>query len=150
MNTQPILLVEDNPGEVELTKRALQEAGVLNELVVAPNGQESLEYLFGTGKYGGCAAPGSPVVVLLDLKLPGGMPGLEVLRSIRQDERTNLLPVIVLTHSREEEDLISSYECGANSYIRKPVDFDRFVDAVKALGSYWILWNEAPPQRRGR
>jgi two-component system, response regulator len=150
MSTQPILLVEDNPGDVELTRRALNEANVRNELVVASNGQEALDYLFATGDHTGRDTRSTPMIVLLDLKMPGGMPGLEVLRRIRADERTKLLPVIVLTSSREEEDIVRSYELGANSYIRKPMDFDKFVQALKALGVYWVLWNEAPPERRGK
>src|SRR4051812_1427817 len=114
MNTRPILLVEDNPGDVELTRRALQEAGILNEVVVASNGQDAVDYLFGTGKYAGRDTKRMPVIVLLDLKMPGRVSGLEVLRRIRQDKRTRLLPVIVLTSSREEEDVARSYERGAN------------------------------------
>lgn len=142
--SQPILLVEDNPGEVELTRRALNEANILNELAVASNGQEALDYLFATPE-----TKITPVIVLLDLRMPGSLPGLEVLRRIREDERTELLPVVVLTSSQEEEDLVRSYERGANAFIRKPVDFDRFVEAIKALGVFWILWNETPPERRG-
>jgi CheY-like chemotaxis protein len=148
-DTRPVLLVEDNPGDVELTKRALHEANVLNEVVVASNGQEAMDYLCGTGRYSGRDTRAMPVVVLLDLKMPGGIPGLEVLRRIRRNEQTELLPVIVLTSSREEEDIVSSYERGANAFIRKPIDFDKFVEAVKALGVFWILWNESPPVRRG-
>lgn len=150
MNARPILLVEDSPGDVELTKRALQEANVLNELAVASNGQEALDYLFATGKHAGRETGSMPVIVLLDLKMPGGIHGLEVLRRIRQDERTRLLPVIVLTSSREEEDVARSYERGANAYIRKPVDFDKSVEAIKALAVFWVLCNEPPPARRGK
>lgn len=150
MSTQPILLVDDSPGDVELTRRALDEAKILNELVVALSGQEAVDYLFGTGQHAGPDERIMPAIVLLDLKMPGGMPGLEVLRLIREDERTELLPVVVLTSSQADEDLVRSYERGANAYIRKPVNFDRFVDAIKALGVFWILWNEAPPKKGGR
>jgi two-component system, response regulator len=150
MSAGPILLVEDSPGDAELTRRALQEARVLNKLLLASSGQEALDCLFGEGgglKNGGC---GAPVMVLLDLKLPGGPSGHEVLRRIRQDERTKFLPVVVLTHSGEEDDLLRSYGRGANAFVRKPVDFDRFVEAIKALGIFWSQWNEAPPAKGGK
>lgn len=150
MSTQPILLVEDSPGDVELTRRALSEAKILNELVVALSGQEAMDYLLGTGQRVGPDERVMPAIVILDLKMPGGMPGLEVLRRIREDEGTRLLPVVVLTSSQADEDLVRSYEHGANAYIRKPVNFDSFVDAIKALGVFWILWNEAPPEKVGK
>ena len=146
MTAQPIVLVEDNPGDVELTRRALREARIANELVVASSGQEALDYIFGVGEH---AEREPPAIVLLDLKLPGGMPGLEVLRRIRCDKRTELLPVIVLTSSREDEDVVGSYELGASAYVRKPLSFDKLVEVVKALSMSWILWNESLATRRG-
>lgn len=145
MKLRMILLVEDNPGDVALTRRALQEANVLNDLVVAPDGQEALDYLFGAGKYAGRDTSELPLIVLLDLKLPG-MHGLEVLKHIREDARTTLLPVVILTSSKEEEDVIHSYQGRANSYIRKPVDFERFVEAMRTLGMYWVALNEPLPE----
>jgi two-component system, response regulator len=140
-----ILLVEDNPDDVELTLRALELQKIANPLVVARDGVEALDYLFGRGLYAGPGAPVLPTVILLDLKLPK-VDGLEVLRQIRNDERTRLLPVVILTSSREDKDLINGYLLGANSYIRKPVDFDQFNEAIKQLGLYWLVWNEpAPP-----
>jgi two-component system response regulator len=140
-SNQVILLVEDNPDDVELTRRAFEKSKMLNEIVVACDGQSALDYLFG-----GVA----PSVVLLDLNLPK-IDGLEVLRRIRSDERTKRLPVVILTTSTEEKDLISGYDLGANSYVRKPVDFAQFVDAVRQLGLYWLVLNERPPEagRRG-
>ncbi len=143
MNTKVILLVEDNPDDVKLTERALKKNKILNEVVVAQDGVEALDYLFGTGKYEGRDAKIRPQVVLLDLKMPK-MDGLEVLKRIRADERTKLLPVVVLTTSSEDKDKIESYKLGANSYIRKPVDFDQFAVAVQQLGLYWLVLNEAP------
>jgi two-component system response regulator len=145
MKTRTILLVEDNSGDVELTRRALQEANVLNELVVARDGQEALDYLFGAGKYAGRDTHDLPLIVLLDLKLPG-MHGLQVLQRIREDTRTTLLPVVILTSSKEDEDVYRSYQGRANSYIRKPVDFDRFVETMHLLGMYWVLLNEPLPE----
>lgn len=144
MSTAIILLVEDNPGDVELTKRALKKGKICNDLVVAQDGQEALDFIFCTGKYADRDTSFFPAIILLDLKLPK-IDGLEVLRRIRQNERTKFQPVIILTSSKEEEDVLRSYELGANSYIRKPVDFDRFVEAVKLLGCYWLLLNEPPP-----
>ena len=143
MNSKIILLVEDNPDDVMLTQRALKKSKILNELLVAKDGVEAVEYLFSTGKYAGRDAKALPQVVLLDLKMPR-MDGLEVLQRIRADERTKLLPVVVLTTSSEDRDRIESYKLGANSYIRKPVDFDQFVSAVQNLGLYWLVLNEAP------
>lgn len=144
MNDKVILLVEDNPDDVELTLRALKKNNIANEVVVAGDGEEALEYLMGTGKYTGRTVTDLPEVVLLDLKLPK-VGGLEVLRAVRADPRTRLLPVVVLTSSSEEPDIITSYQLGANSYIRKPVNFDQFVDAIRQLGLYWLVLNQAPP-----
>ena len=140
-----ILLVEDNPDDEALTRRALAKNNIQNEVLVAHDGAEALDYLFGTGAYAGRSI--APEVILLDLKLPK-VDGLEVLRRIRADDRTRLLPVVILTSSREERDLISGYGLGANSYIRKPVDFQQFVEAVRQLGLYWLVLNEPPPPRR--
>ena len=144
MDKEIILLVEDNPDDVLLTKRAFKKSNILNELVVASDGVEALDYLFGTGAYEGRDLSIMPVLILLDLRLPK-LDGIDVLRRIRADERTRLIPVVVLTTSKEHQDLIQSYDLGANSYIRKPVDFDQFVQAVKQLGLYWVLLNEPPP-----
>ena len=144
MTNGSILLVEDNPSDVKLTKRALEKNKITNELVHAENGREALDYLFGVGQHAGRNVRDIPAVVLLDLKLPK-VDGLEVLKAIRADERTRLLPVVVLTSSGQEEDVIASYKLGANSYIRKPVDFTRFAEAVRVLGTYWLLMNEPPP-----
>jgi two-component system response regulator len=139
-----VLLVEDNPDDVELTRRAFRKNNLLNEVVVVNDGAEALDYLFGAGAYAGRDLSLLPQVVLLDLKLPK-VDGLEVLRRIRADERTKLLPVVILTTSKEEQDLTQSYSLGANSYIRKPIDFDQFIGAVQQLGLYWLVLNEAPP-----
>jgi CheY-like chemotaxis protein len=139
-----ILLVEDNPDDEALAIRALKRHHVGNEIVVAHDGVEALEYLFGTGAYEGRDVNLKPSVVLLDLKLPR-VDGLEVLRRVREDDRTRLLPVVVLTTSSEEQDLLDSYSLGCNSYIRKPVDFIQFSEAIRQLGMYWLLMNEAPP-----
>ena len=139
-----ILLVEDNPDDVQLTKRSLQKNNILNEVVVARDGVEALDYLLGRGAHAGRDLDHLPVVVLLDINLPR-IDGIEVLRTIRQDERTKLLPVVILTSSKEERDLLNGYRLGANSYVRKPVDFVQFNEAIKHLGLYWLLWNEAPP-----
>jgi two-component system response regulator len=143
MKSKIILLVEDNPDDVKLTERALKKSKILNDLLVAQDGVEALDYLFGTGKYAGRDTKVMPQVVLLDLKMPR-MDGLEVLQRIRANERTKLLPVVVLTTSSEDRDRVESYKLGANSYIRKPVDFDQFVGAVQNLGLYWLVLNEAP------
>jgi len=147
MSSQTILLVEDNPDDVVLTQRAFRKSKILNEVVVANDGVEALDYLFGTGQYQGRDPMEVPVVVLLDLKLPK-IDGLEVLRRLRADERTKLVPVVILTSSREERDLIAGYTLGANSYVQKPVDFDQFAEAVRQLGLYWLVLNEAPPSPR--
>ncbi len=143
MKTKNILLVEDNPDDVQLTLRALKKSKIMNEVIVAQDGIEALDYLFGTGKHAGRDAKALPQVVLLDLKMPK-MDGLEVLQRIRGDERTKLLPVVVLTTSSEDRDRIESYKLGANSYVRKPVDFNQFAEAVNQLGLYWLVLNESP------
>lgn len=139
-----ILLVEDNPDDEALALRALRKANVRNQVVVARDGVDALDYLFGTGAHAGRDARTMPQVVLLDLKLPR-LDGLEVLRRLRADERTRLLPVVILTSSTEDEDRIAGYKLGANSYVRKPVEFGQFADAVRQLGLYWLLLNEPPP-----
>lgn len=139
MVNRPILLVEDNPDDEELALRALRKNNIGNEVLVAHDGVEALEYLFGDG-----VPPLLPAVVLLDLKLPK-VDGIEVLRRLRAAPQTRLTPVVVLTSSKEETDLIASYQLGANSYIRKPVDFIQFTEAVKQLGLYWLVLNEPPP-----
>lgn len=139
-----ILLVEDNPDDEALAIRALKRHHVRNEIVVAHDGVEALDYLFGTGLYAECNPLFKPAVILLDLKLPR-VDGLEVLRRLREDERTRLLPVVVLTTSSEEQDMLNSYSLGCNSYIRKPVDFIQFSEAIRQLGMYWLSMNEPPP-----
>jgi len=142
-----ILLVEDNADDEKLTLRALKKNNICNEVVVARNGVEALEYLFGTGAYAGRNLSVMPQVVLLDLKLPK-LDGLEVLRRVRADGRTKLLPVVILTSSNEEMDRTNGYGLGSNSYVRKPVDFNEFMEAVRQLGLYWLVLNESPPVRR--
>lgn len=144
MSNRSILLVEDNPDDVALTLRALKKNNIANEVVVANDGVEALDYLFGTGAYAGRDVSKIPEVVLLDLKLPR-IDGLEVLERLRSDERTKIAPVVVLTSSKEEQDLVRSYKLGANSYIRKPVDFIQFSEAVRQLGLYWLVLNEPVP-----
>ena len=141
-----ILLVEDNPDDELLAIRALKQNKIMNEVVVARDGAEALDYLFGTGAYEGRDTSVMPQVILLDLKLPK-ISGLEVLKRLRNDDRTKLLPVVVLTSSKEDRDLNESYRLGANSYIRKPVDFAQFSEAIKQLGLYWLVLNEAPPPK---
>ena len=140
-----ILLVEDNPDDEALTRRAFKKNNILNEVVVARDGAEALDYLFGTGAYAGRDTSVMPQIILLDLKLPK-VDGLKVLERIRADERTKLLPVVILTSSKEEQDLTSGYNLGANSYIRKPVDFGQFTEAIRLLGLYWFVLNEPPPK----
>jgi CheY-like chemotaxis protein len=144
MKNKIILLVEDNPDDVSLTLRAFRKNNIANEVVVVGDGIDALDYLFGTGKYKDRDVSKMPAVVLLDLKLPK-VDGLEVLQRLRTDARTKLLPVVVLTSSKEEQDVFGSYSLGANSYIRKPVDFNKFVDAVRQLELYWMVLNEQPP-----
>ena len=144
MATNSILLVEDNPDDEALTLRAFRKNNVTNEVVVARDGAEALDYLFGTGTYAHRDVTLLPQIVILDLKLPK-IDGLEVLRRMRAAPQTKLLPVVILTSSNEERDLLEGYGLGANSYVRKPVDFAEFVDAVRQLGLYWLLLNERPP-----
>jgi len=146
MNNNVILLVEDNPDDEALTVRALKKNKILNEVVVARDGVQALDYLFGEGAHAGRNTKEMPQVVLLDLKLPK-LDGLGVLRRLRADDRTRLLPVVILTSSNEEQDLLNGYGLGANSYVRKPVDFDAFVAASAQLGLYWLVLNEPPPRR---
>jgi two-component system response regulator len=145
MRHKIILLVEDNPDDELLALRALKKGGVLSEVVVARDGVEALDYLFATGAHAGRDLSVMPQLILLDLKLPK-IDGLEVLRRLRADERTRLLPVVILTSSREMQDLLDGYGLGANSYVRKPVNFEQFVRAVEQLKLYWLSLNEAPPR----
>ena len=141
-----ILLVEDNPDDVELTRRAFDRSHIVSELVVVKDGQEALDYLFVTGAYAGRDPMIMPSVVLLDLNLPK-LNGLEVLRRMRAEGRTRRMPVVILTTSSEEKDVLGGYDLGANSYVRKPVDFAEFADAARHLGLYWLVLNEPPPVR---
>jgi two-component system, response regulator len=145
MNEKMILLVEDNPDDEELTLRALKKNNIGNNLTVVRDGAEALDFLFCTGAYASRDGQDLPQVVLLDLNLPK-VGGLDVLRRIRENEVTRFLPVVILTSSKEEQDLIKGYSLGANSYVRKPVDFNQFVEAVRQLGLYWLVLNEAPPK----
>jgi two-component system, response regulator len=147
MEEKMILLVEDNADDEKLTLRALKKNNIGNEVVVARDGVEALDYLFGTGAYAGRNMNIMPQVILLDLKLPK-LDGLEVLRRLRSDERTRLLPVVILTSSNEEQDRVQGYGLGANSYVRKPVDFTQFTEAARQLGLYWLVLNEPIPERR--
>ena len=146
MRNRMILLVEDNPDDEALTRRALAKNNIQNDIVVARDGADALDFLFCTGAYASRDPGAVPEVVLLDLKLPK-IDGLEVLRRLRADERTRLLPVVILTSSKEEQDMANGYRLGANSYIRKPVNFEQFVEAVRQLGLYWLVLNEPPPHR---
>jgi len=146
--TKRILLVEDNSTDEKLTVLAFKKCGVSNEIVVVRDGAAALDYLFATGKHADRDATVLPTVILLDLKLPK-IDGLEVLRRIRADERTKLVPVVVLTASKEDEDILRSYSLGANAYVRKPVDFSEFAQAAKTLGLFWLLMVEPPPVPRG-
>ena len=143
MDKKSILLVEDNPDDEILTVRALKKNNILNDIIVVRDGAEALDYLFGAGSYADRDMTVMPQLILMDLKLPK-IDGLEVLRRVRGNEKTRLLPVVVLTSSSEEQDMIESYSLGANSYIRKPVDFNQFSEAVKNLGLYWLVLNESP------
>ena len=145
MRPKAVLLVEDNPDDVELTLRAFQKNRLANEVVVVSDGLEALDYLHGTGKFAGQGGD-LPQVVLLDLKMPR-MSGHEVLRRIRADERTRLLPVVILTSSSEEQDLLSCYQDGANSFVRKPVNFEEFIEATRQLQLYWLVLNQPPPNQ---
>jgi CheY-like chemotaxis protein len=145
MNTKTILLIEDNPSDIDLTKRALEKGHILNHLVVVSDGQEALDYLFGMGAYASRNTSDFPTLTLLDLKLPK-VSGLDVLRKIRTEGCTRRMPVVILTSSREEQDMAASYDLGVNSYIRKPVDFEHFVRSVAQLGLYWLVLNEEPPK----
>ena len=144
MAKKSILLVEDNPDDEMLAVRALRKHNIANEIVVARDGAEALDYMFGTGSYAERDTNELPMVVLLDLKLPK-IDGLEVLRRIRADEQTKLVPVVILTTSKEDMDLLNGYRLGCNSYIRKPVDFEQFAEAIRQLKLYWLVLNEAPP-----
>ena len=148
VNDRSILLVEDNPGDEALARRALKKNNIANEVVVARDGAEALEFLFATGAHAGRDTRTMPGLILLDLKLPK-VGGLEVLRRLRADHRTRCLPVVILTTSQEEEDILLGYREGANSFVCKPVDFQEFVDTMRVLGQYWLVVNQAPPERRG-
>lgn len=147
MNEKMILLVEDNPDDEALTMRALKKHNIGNKVFVVRDGAEALDFLFCTGPYSDRDPNDMPQVTLLDLKLPK-VDGLEVLRRLRSDKRTQLLPIVILTSSNEEQDLIAGYKNGANSYVRKPVDFNEFLDAVRQLGLYWLVLNYAPPREK--
>jgi len=147
MIPKSILLVEDNLDDVDLTLHAFKKNRIKNEVIVAGDGAEALDYLFGTGKYAGRDLMIMPTVILLDLKLPK-IDGLEVLRRLRANKRTSLLPVVILTSSKEEQDILKGYSLGVNSYVRKPVDFNQFAEAVSHLGLYWLLLNEIPPTQK--
>ena len=144
MGDKHILLVEDNPDDEALTIRALRKNNIVNEVIVVRDGAEALEYLFGSGAFAERNMSDMPAVILLDLRLPK-IDGLEVLQRVRADDRTKMLPVVILTSSKEEQDLINGYRQGANSYVRKPVNFDDFVEAARQLGLYWLVLNEPPP-----
>jgi len=148
MTHKTILLVEDNVDDVDLTLRALKKSNIRNEIVVAYDGAEALDYLFGAGKFSGRDLSKMPAIILLDLKLPK-IDGLEVLRRIRANELTRFLSVVILTSSKEEQDIVAGYRLGVNSYVRKPVDFNQFAEAVSHLGLYWLLLNEGAPMTKG-
>jgi len=145
MNKKTILLVEDNQDDIELTIRAFKKNNILNTIDVVKDGEEALDYLFQKGRYSYLTVDDYPELVLLDLKLPK-LGGLEVLKKIRENKKTSLTPVVILTSSKEEQDLSNGYKLGANSYVRKPVDFNQFMEAVKQLGLYWLVLNESPPR----
>jgi CheY-like chemotaxis protein len=144
MNNKTILLIEDNPSDIELTKRAFAKGHIANDLIVAEDGQDALDYIFCTAQYANRDINQIPALILLDLKLPK-IDGLEVLKRIRAAEKIKRIPVVILTSSKEEQDIATSYDLGVNSYIRKPVDFDQFAEAIKHLGLYWLVINEPPP-----
>ena len=144
MDDKVILLVEDNPRDEALTLRALKKSNIVNDVIVARDGVEALDYFFATGLHEGRDTTIMPQLVLLDLKLPK-LDGLEVLRKLRTDDRTRRLPIVVFTSSSEEEDMIKSYDLGANSYVRKPVDFEQFLEATRQLGLYWLVLNQVAP-----
>jgi two-component system response regulator len=146
LSSKTILLIEDNPSDVALTKRALEKSRMVNKMVIVGDGQEALDYLFGTGAFAGRDPADIPVLTLLDMKLPK-ISGLEVLRRIRSDARTRRIPVVILTSSNEEQDIAMGYDLGVNSYIRKPVDFNQFMYTMEQLTLYWLLLNEPPPLR---
>jgi two-component system, response regulator len=148
MDQKIILLVEDNPNDEALTLRALKKSNIMNPVVVVRDGAEALDWLFARGVHAARDATILPQVVLLDLKLPK-VSGIEVLRAVREDPRTKRLPVVLLTSSREEQDVIAGYDQGANSYIRKPIDFSDFAEAIRQLGLYWLVLNEVAPTKRG-
>lgn len=148
MEGKYILLVEDSPDDIELILRSLSKGNIVNEVVVVRDGAEALDYLYGTGSHEGRDTRVMPEVVLLDLKLPK-VDGMEVLKRLRADERTRLLPAVIFTSSKEERDLVEGYNLGANSYVRKPVDFTEFAEAVRTVGVYWLLLNEPPPGKEG-
>ena len=146
MNARSILLVDDNPSDIALTQRAMARSAIKNPLVVAEDGQQALDYLFGSSTYASHGAGDAPILILLDLKLPR-IDGLEVLRRIRADSRTRRIPVVILSSSGEQTDIAAGYDLGANSYIRKPVDFHQFAETIRQLGLYWLAINEPPPKR---
>jgi two-component system, response regulator len=146
MKAKKILLVDDSPDDQELIRMAIEDEHVANEIVVLSDGAQALDYLFGTGAYAGRDVSDTPLVVLLDIKMPK-VNGLEVLQQLRADPRTSLIPVVILTSSNEEQDIITSYKNRVNSYVRKPVDFEQFTKAVKQLQLYWVILNEPPPGR---
>jgi CheY-like chemotaxis protein len=147
VTTKPILLVEDTPDDAELTVMALKQSGLLNEVIIAEDGLEALDYLFGEGAYAGRDSANTPALVLLDIKMPR-LDGIEVLQRLRADPRTHLLPIVMLTTSTEDLDLVRSYESGANAYVHKPVSLAQFHEAVRQLGLFWILTNEVPQAPR--
>lgn len=146
MNAKKILLVEDSPDDQELIRMAIAEEHIANEIISLSDGAQALDYLFGRGSYAGRDISDTPLVILLDIKLPK-VNGLEVLQQLRADPRTSLIPVVILTSSNEEQDVLTSYKNHVNSYVRKPVDFEQFTKAVKQLQLYWVILNEPPPDR---
>jgi two-component system response regulator len=144
MDARNILLVEDDPNDIDLTRRAFRKSNITNELMVVRDGVQAMEYLFGTGEFAGRNVCDTPSIILLDLKLPK-VGGLEVLEHIRSDDRTRLIPIIIVTSSGERQDLIAGYRLGANSYVRKPIRFEDFIQAVQQIGIYWLALNEPPP-----